>query len=96
MPKKTHPRTAPKRGSRLTQQIRHIELEFVTLYDDYCEFTNQYTFFCDAISAMAQQREALPRETVGGIIFHCEWLKSRTADIRLAMGSIHAQLHDIR
>ncbi|NIB45118.1 hypothetical protein HBA55_36405 [Pseudomaricurvus alkylphenolicus] len=96
MPKKTHPRTIPAPATKLTQQIRHVELEFVTVYDDFCAFTNQNAFFCDAISAMAQQREILPRETVGGIIFHCDWLKSRTADIRLAMGSLHAQLQEIR
>lgn len=50
--------------------------------DEICDFHSYYSFFCDAVTAMAYREEPIDYETAEGITLFTSWLKRKHHKIK--------------
>lgn len=66
-----------------TTKQHSVQLELLSLYDDYAELDACYAFFCDAVAALSSDRdEGLDSASAEGLRFFSQWLKQRSTDFK--------------
>lgn len=78
-----------------SKNIRRLRLEFLELYDEFSEFSEQCAFLCDAFAAIPAQQELLEPGTIGGINFYSHWLKTRVLELKNELRKMYEQLKEI-
>ena len=79
-----------------SNRISELQLNITHLYDELTIFSYQCAFLCDAFASIPAQHESLSADTIDGIDFFAQWIKTRLLEMKSELGKIHEQLRELK
>lgn len=70
--------------------------ESLELSDDFSKFSDEYSFLCDALAAVAREPECITPPTSEGIWYVCYRLKIQVRSYRDKINNIHDGLRALK